>query len=114
MGRRPTNARSGRAALGQPAGSRGYRYENRFDQTPDGIRKLQLRPGAGGRAKVIARGKGPLLMMPGEGGHAPLPVTEPVSVRVELRAANGECWAATYADADTRANDAEHFKAAGH
>ena len=98
-------------ALGQPAGSRGYRYENRFDQTPDGIRKLQLRPGAGGRAKVTARGKGPLLMMPGEGGHAPLPVTEPVAVRVELRAADGECWAATYADADTRANDGEGERA---
>jgi len=101
--------------LGAPSGSLGYRFKAAAADAPvaDGVRKLQLRPGIDGRAQVSVRGKGEALLMPGEGTHDALPATSPVSVRVELRADNGECWAASYSGAETIINDADRFKARG-
>jgi hypothetical protein len=86
-----------------PAGSRGYKYKDK-ERTPDGLEKLALKPGEDVKAKVTAKGRGANLSLP-----SPLDVELPVSV--QLQAANGECWAATYFAAGVQRNDARVFSA---
>ena len=59
-----------------------------------------MKTGASGRAKVVVKGKGANLSMPGETSQgSPLPVGEPVRVRVQLRNALHECWESRHTDA---------------
>jgi len=57
-------------------------------RTPDGLARVILGAGTDGDARVMVIGSGENLRVP------ILPLTPPVTV--ELQAANGECWGATY------------------
>ena len=74
---------------------------NDKNETPDGLRRLTLKPGAIGRTKIIARGQGIHFREP------PLPLGLPV--RAQIQSANGPCWEATFATATK--NDTAQFKA---
>lgn len=69
---------------------------------PDGLKKVVLKPGAAGKAKIAVKGKGANLAMPA------LPLTTPVRVQV-LRRGTPTCWEGTFDTADR--NDVEVFKA---
>ncbi len=65
-------------------------------RTPDGMDRLVLQSGAAGKARVVAKGKGPNL------SHRPLGMPAPplaLPFRVQLQATNGQCWEAVYAAA---------------
>jgi len=76
---------------------------NDKDLTPDGVQKLQLKPGAvNGKAKALLKGKG---------GHLPLPnlpITN-LPVTVQLKSGTGECWSAVYST--PKKNQFDQFKA---
>jgi hypothetical protein len=88
--------------LGNPTGNKGFRYKDK-EQTPDGLRKVLLKPGVDGKAKALVKG---------EAENLPdLPVPMDLPVTVQLQATNGVCWGAVY-DADgVSVNDATKFKA---
>jgi cysteine-rich repeat protein len=69
--------------------------------TPDGITKIVLDGGEEGKARIIVKGKGPLL------GPPALPLSLPV--RVQLQAENGGCWEATYLPEGIHKNTSEDF-----
>ena len=82
------------------------RFKYRNGKTdPDGITKILLNAGEDGRARIVVKGKGPLLGLP------TLPL--PLPARVQLQAENGQCWEATYSTAGVKKNDAEQFKGNG-
>jgi hypothetical protein len=68
---------------------------------PDGLRKMLLKAGAAGAAKIGVRGSGANLRLPA------LSFTPPVNV--QLQATNGQCWDAVYSTPII--NDAGEFKA---
>ncbi len=82
--------------LGNPPGANGFKYKDTLGDA-GGITGILLKPGIAGKAKVTLKGKGTSLVLPGENAHAPLPLPTPVAARVQLHAANGECWEASYA-----------------
>lgn len=81
-----------------PPGSRGWRYRDR-ERTPDGLEAFVAKPGAAGKAKHTVKGKGPLLVLPGENAAAPLPLATPIQVRAQLKHRFGRCWEASYSSA---------------
>jgi hypothetical protein len=83
-------------------GLKGYRYNDRA-ASADGIRKIVLKPGAQGKAKVIVKGKGEQLALPG------LPLAQDSQVHVQLKSSTGTCWGAAYATPPVK-NDLEQFK----
>ena len=70
-------------------------------RTPDGLARVILAAGGDGDARIIAIGSGENLRVP------MVPLTPPVTV--ELQAANGECWGATYSSPIV--NDTTEFEA---
>ncbi len=68
----------------------GFSYSDK-EQTPDGISKLTLKAGTGGKAQVAVKGKGAPLPMTPIGDYT-LPVT------AQLRR-DGRCWEATFSTA---------------
>ena len=79
----------------------GFKYVDK-DATPDGITKLTLKQGvAGGKSKIVLKGKGVNLNLPS------LPVAQPVTV--QLRSATGVCWEAVYS-APAKRNEPAQFK----
>ncbi len=98
-------------ALGNPPGSKGFRYSNGA-AAPDGLTTVLLKPGDDGASKVVVKGKGDLLAMLGETDpDASLPFDEPAAIRVQLQATNGECWEAAFGPDDIKKNIAEKFRA---
>jgi hypothetical protein len=85
------------------AGSVGYKYKDK-DRTPDGLDQILLKSGDAGKSKVIVKGRGANLALP-----SPLDVELPVTVQLE--AANGECWSASYFSVGVKKNEADIFKA---
>ncbi len=59
------------------------------DLSPDGVRSLQLKPGAAGQAEILLRGQGPNLALSDLGLEAP------VTVRLK-RAGGPACWQARF------------------
>jgi hypothetical protein len=88
--------------VGRPKGAKGFRYSD-SKGTAGGITGITLTPGLAGKAKVAVKGKGAALGLP------PLPA--PVPLRVQLEAADGNCFAARYPAAGVRKNDGARFKA---
>jgi DNA-binding beta-propeller fold protein YncE len=80
--------------------STGFKYRDDFT-SPEGLYTLILKRGAQGKAGVKVRAFGANLRDPA------LPLTLPV--RVQLQAANGECWETTHATANV--NDGTRFVA---
>jgi hypothetical protein len=70
-------------------------------ETPDGLQRITLKPGADGRAAIIVKAADGTIPVP------TLPLTPPV--RVQMQASNGECWEATYST--PLENDASGFQA---
>jgi hypothetical protein len=95
--------------LGNPPGSRGYRYKNKA-RTPNGILKLVLKPGIEGKAKVIVSG-GRERLFTGAAGAPTQPLALPVVM--QLQNASGECWQATYDTDGLGINEAGFFRGSG-
>ncbi len=73
--------------------------------TPDGLKKVQIKAGAAGKAKAKVQGKGANLDISG------LPLSPTATVTTELRnLTNGTCLGATYA-APFKRNEADRFQA---
>ncbi len=89
-------------ALGDPPGSKGFRYSNR-DRTPDGLRTMVLKTGTAAKASILVKGRGDNLSLPS------LPLDLPL--KMQLHGPGGACWEADYDAAGVRRNDATHFKA---
>src|SRR5262249_29080977 len=68
--------------------SSGFKYADP-ELTPDGVYVVQLEAGGDGRAKIVVKGKGANLHMPGLG------LLPPVTVQLP-RADGGPCWGATF------------------
>ncbi|MHC4416919.1 MAG: hypothetical protein ACYS0G_16755, partial [Planctomycetota bacterium] len=83
-------------------GERGYRYKDKA-LVADGIRRMLLQPGEHGKAKILVAARGVNLALPA------LPLQLPL--RVQLQAATGQCWEATYSEAGTKQNDERRFRA---
>jgi hypothetical protein len=71
---------------------RGLRYSDR-ERTPDGLDKLMLRPGAAGRARIEARGRGERLAVDDA------EMAGAVTVRL-TRSGGPACWQAEFPEAD--------------
>jgi hypothetical protein len=96
-------------ALGNPAGSKGYRMKSKTRE-PHGVQKLILKVGIEGKAKIVAKG-GRELLFDGPGGVAPLPL--PLPATMQLQSTAGECWQATYEAEGVGKNEAGFFKGSG-
>ena len=80
-------------------------YRSRDRRPPGGGPRSAVRvtlvPGAGGRAKILAQGRGVHLDL------GPLPAAQPVTVQV--KSSDGICWEADYGAPATR-NDSGRFQ----
>ncbi|MBX3028467.1 DNRLRE domain-containing protein [bacterium] len=76
--------------------------------TADGIKKIVLKPGAAGKAKIVVTGGGNRLHTP------PLPLAQDPQVIVQLKNtfAGGRCWESRFSGPATR-NDGRQFKDRG-
>ena len=83
---------------------KGFSYKD-ADRTPNGIDRLVLKAGLDGKAKVTLKGKG--LDLPA----IPIPLQLPATVQVQ--AASGACWQATYTADGASRNDGVQFKGKG-
>jgi hypothetical protein len=73
---------------GAPPGSKGFVYKDSKLLLPDGLKKVQLKPGIDGKAKAAASGAGAELAIP-----SPMNVMLPVVV--QLQGENGGCFETT-------------------
>ena len=78
----------------------GFKYNDKLF-TPDGLQQVLLRSGPATKAKILVKGKGADLPMPG------LPLTAPVTV--QLKSESGVCWQASYST--PQKNLPEQFRA---
>jgi cysteine-rich repeat protein len=83
-------------------GANGFRYSDSLTGN-DGIRKVILKPGLAGKAKIILKGKGAGLPMPA------LPFAQDPALTVQMKSSDGVCWSTAY-DAPAVKNDADQFK----
>ncbi len=86
---------------------RGFKYRDR-DLTNSGIKVVNLKSGAAGKAKIIVKGKGPNLNLP----SLPLNQDQQVIAQIKNNINAGECWEARFS-APPRTNDATKFKDKG-
>jgi hypothetical protein len=69
--------------------AKGFRYDDK-DRTPDGVQRLDLKAGVGGKAQMTLKAQG-LHFVPPSLPISTLPVT------VQLRSSAGACWQSTHA-----------------
>jgi hypothetical protein len=81
---------------------RGFAFRDR-DPTPEGLSRLSLRAGRGGRGRIVAEGRGAALALPA------LPLAVDPRTTMQLRSSAGACWESTYTR--TRRNDERRFTA---
>jgi len=98
----PVAQRCGRHACWTAASNRKLAFRNNGGE-PCGLTAMQLTPGAGGKTKLSARGKGARLNLP------PLPLNPPV--HVQLHRVGGQCWQTTLTQ--VRQNGRGRFAARG-
>lgn len=101
----PAGGICGTAPCWKAIGTKGYKYKDPA-LTNDGSSKLILKGGAAGKAKIIFKGKGSNLPLPG----LPLDGLNPVRVQAH-NSDNANCWDATFAPATIKKNTASLFKA---
>jgi len=89
--------------VGSDAAPKGYKYSDR-DQTPDGVKTLQVQAGEAARAKASVKGGGENLSASGTFPTLPLPLP----LVAQLQTADG-CFEVTYGTA--KVNTPEVFKA---
>jgi hypothetical protein len=92
-----------------------FRYKDKL-RTPDGLKKVVLKSGAAGKAKIVVNGKGSnLFFLAATPGAllAPSGLTLPVRVQMtNSESGTPICWEAVY-DTGVIRNDAGLFKAVG-
>ncbi|MDX2170112.1 MAG: myxococcus cysteine-rich repeat containing protein [Deltaproteobacteria bacterium] len=85
----------------KPSGATGYRYKN--FAAPFGVRQLFLKSGTPDKAKILAKGRGVALDLPGDLDLAG-------TVRVQLKdSGSGACWESTFPTAQV--SDEKRYKA---
>lgn len=83
--------------------SKGFFYR-RPGGVPDGVDRIRLKEGAGTKARIIAKARGPLLATPA------LPLTPPVTLQLHADdGTQGDCWEAVYST--TKRNDGTRYLA---
>ena len=87
----PPGRTCGSQACWEKIGDR-YHYRDGHGD-PDGLTKIQIRPGTEGKTILIVKGRGPLLGN-ALGGMPTFPFTVPLVV--QLQGSNGTCWEAIY------------------
>jgi hypothetical protein len=92
-------------------GDKGFRYVDPV-LTPDGVKKLQLRAGAAGRAKISASLEGPALTLPFQTNGKVLQQSPDVIVQLVNDAPAGVCWEVRHS-APAKRNTLELFKDTG-
>ena len=90
----------GKKSCWKPTGKTGFQYSA---PTSDLLRKVVLKSGAQGKAKVLVTAKGDQLVLP------TLPMTLPL--RAQVQAENGQCWESEFDARGVSKNDAKHFRA---
>lgn len=83
-------------------GQGGFKYGDGGGATR-GIRRIKLKPGGPGKAKLLVKGKGAGLMPPA------LPLAQDATVTVQLKNSDGSCWGARFS-APADVNTSEKFK----
>jgi len=93
------------AACWQVDSGRGKASYSSTDSLPDGIRKFSAKSGAEGKGKIVLKGKGANLVLPGLDLQMP--------VRARLSTSNGrECWETSFSvPSNVKLNNGEKFKA---
>jgi len=91
-------------AIGRPGQAAGFRFEDSTGAS-DGVRRIQLKAHAAGKAKLSlqARGKTTPPAVLGDGLSAP--------VTAQLVSSEGACWGAVFDADDVKRSDAERLKA---
>jgi CSLREA domain-containing protein len=90
----------GKRSCWKPTGKTGFQYSA---PTSDLLRKVVLKSGTEGKAKVLVTAKGDQLVLP------TLPMTLPL--RAQVQAENGQCWESEFDTRGVKKNDAKHFRA---
>lgn len=90
----------GKKSCWKPTGKTGFHYSA---PASDLLRKVVLKSGADGKAKVLVAAKGDRLVLP------TLPMTLPL--RAQLQAENGQCWESEFVADGVSKNDPKHFRA---
>jgi len=97
------------SALWSAYGSKGYKYKD-LTGANSGVTKMKLLGGASGKSKLQLWGKGNNLPIP-----TPVSGTrffnQSIGVTAQLREANGDCYTATFTDAEAKRNDETQYKA---
>lgn len=101
----------GASAGWKSKGSKGWNYSD-SSASQDGIKKLQLKPGAAGKTKVKMSGLGASLPLPSPFSGSEM-FNEDPSVTVQLLNTDGECWTSAFDVGGTSANSPTTFKASG-
>ena len=91
------------AGPGWKARRKGYVFKAKKGKHEDGLRKLRLRTGADGKARLQLKGKGPLLDL------RALPVPDDAAILVQLYNGANQCWSTEFGDAPQK-SDGKRFK----
>lgn len=98
-------APAGQLCAGKPCwrqtATKGFAHSDK-ERTPVGLKKIVLKAGEAGKAKITLKGEGPAL------GPVSLPLTTPAVVQL-TRLDGGPCWEATYGTSTKK--DETQFKA---
>jgi hypothetical protein len=89
----------GKKSCWRRTGKTGFQYG---DPKSDALRKVVLKSGREGKAKVVVTAKGRDLAIPA------LPVSLPL--RAQLQADNGQCWESQFVQLGVSKNDAKLFR----
>jgi len=96
-------------ALGPPAAPRGYSYRNRSG-APAGVTAAKLKAGAQGKAKLVLKGRGELLLAP---ATAPGVLVPPVTIQLLIDAGSTACFQTELPASGVTRQDEENFKGRG-
>jgi hypothetical protein len=93
------------STVGKPGQESGFRFKDASGAN-DGVRSVQLKAHAAGKAKLSLQAKGENTPAPALGDGLSAPVT------AQLVSSEGACWGAVFEADDLKKNDAERLKAA--
>jgi hypothetical protein len=103
----PASGECGGRDCWKETGSRGFKYRDRT-AAADGIKRVQLRAGSAGKAKIALKGLADELDL--TPGTLPLDAADDVIVQLGTNG-NDNCWEAVFPPASIRGNSEERFKA---